>query len=123
MTATYTNVSSASALNADIAAVDFASRLGGTNVYRGLFVYSGVSTIENLTIENAVANGGAGGGGGGGGAGLGGGPFVANKSAAGAAPRMSRWTTSSSRATRQSAVRAESALALEAGDSAARAAH
>jgi hypothetical protein len=35
--------------------------LNGGGTYRGLFVYSGHVTIENLTIENAVANGGAGG--------------------------------------------------------------
>jgi hypothetical protein len=58
-------------------------------VYRGLFVYSGTTTIENLKIEHAVAQGGAGGvgyAGGGGGAGLGGGLFVANNSAGDAAP-------------------------------------
>ena len=41
--------------------------------FRGLFAYSGKMTIENLTIENAVAQGGSGGegaAGGGGGAGL-----------------------------------------------------
>ena len=44
--------------------------LDGAGAYRGLFAYSGATTIENLTIENAVAQGGAGGhGGGGGGAG------------------------------------------------------
>lgn len=54
--------------------------LSGNDLYRGLFVYSGTVRIENLTIENAVAQGGAGGdgsgGGGGGGAGLGGALFV-----------------------------------------------
>ena len=60
--------------------------LDGADAYRGLFVYSGSTTIEKLTIENAVAKGGAGGGGGGGGAGLGGGLFVADNSAGGAAP-------------------------------------
>ena len=51
---------------------------------RGLFVYSGAVNIDNLTIENMVANGGSGGagGGGGGGAGLGGGLFVADNAAA-----------------------------------------
>ena len=52
----------------------------GTNTFRGLFAYSGVVNINNLTIQNAVATGGAGGYGGsaagGGGAGLGGGLFV-----------------------------------------------
>jgi large repetitive protein len=57
--------------------------LDGANTYRGLFAYSGKTTIENLTIENAVAKGGYGGGGG---AGLGGGLFVANNSAGGAVP-------------------------------------
>ncbi|MBV9579125.1 MAG: hypothetical protein JO057_11095, partial [Chloroflexi bacterium] len=42
---------------------------------RGLFVYSGTVTIENLTLQDMKAVGGAGGGGGG--AGLGGGLFVA----------------------------------------------
>jgi hypothetical protein len=60
--------------------------LDGASLYRGLFAYSGNLTVENLTIENAVANGGAGAGGGGGGAGLGGGLFVANDSAHGATP-------------------------------------
>ena len=32
--------------------------LSGADTYRGLFVYSGKTTIENLTIENAVAQGG-----------------------------------------------------------------
>ncbi|HZL01146.1 MAG TPA: hypothetical protein VFC47_14750, partial [Caulobacteraceae bacterium] len=52
---------------------------GGTSGQRGLFVYSGAVSIENLTIQNMVAQGGAGGnGGGGGGAGLGGGLFIAD---------------------------------------------
>ncbi len=58
--------------------------LNGQGSYRGLFVYAGVVTIENLTIENAAAIGGAGGQGsfgGGGGAGLGGGLFVASRGA------------------------------------------
>jgi autotransporter passenger strand-loop-strand repeat protein len=55
--------------------------LDGGGAYRGLFVYSGNVTIENLTIQNMRALGGAGGGGssgggGGGGAGFGGGLFV-----------------------------------------------
>ena len=53
--------------------------LGGGGLHRGLFVYSGTVTIEDLTIENASAKGGAGASGGGGGAGLGGGLFVASK--------------------------------------------
>jgi hypothetical protein len=54
--------------------------LDGANTYNGLFVYSGTVTVENLSIDDAVAEGGAGGSGlsgGGGGAGLGGGLFVA----------------------------------------------
>ena len=57
--------------------------IDGANAHRGLFVYSGAITIENLTIEHAAAIGQAGGpgrgsgGGGGGGAGLGGGLFIA----------------------------------------------
>jgi len=133
MTTTYRNVSSASALSADIKAIDLASQAGsgsgtdylitlasgatltesadisainlkgldtltingqgafldGYGQFRGLFAYSGKTTIENLTIEDAVAEGGAAGGGnggGGGGAGLGGGLFVADNSAGGAAP-------------------------------------
>src|SRR6516162_9308230 len=35
--------------------------LDGASLYRGLFVYSGNVTIENLTIEKCVAKGGAGG--------------------------------------------------------------
>ena len=48
--------------------------LNGGGTQRGLFIYSGDVTIENLSIVNATAVGGAGGGGG---AGLGGGLFVA----------------------------------------------
>jgi hypothetical protein len=67
--------------------------LDGGNMQRGLFVYSGTVTIEDLTIQNMIARGGNGGsllgsggsGGGGGGAGLGGGLFVANETAHGAA--------------------------------------
>jgi hypothetical protein len=55
------------------------SVLDGAGLERGLFVYSGVVTIENLTIQNTVAQGG--GGGAGGGAGLGGGLFIANNTA------------------------------------------
>src|SRR5208283_5229340 len=80
--------------SADISAINLAGKdtltingqgaiLNGADAYRGLFAYSGETTIENLTIENAVAKGGAGAGGG---AGLGGGLFVANNSAQGAAP-------------------------------------
>ena len=107
MMTSYLNVSSASQLSADIAAIDLASQadggngttylitlqagatltesadisainltgndtltingkgafLNGADAYRGLFAYSGTTTIENLTIENAVAQGGAGGNG------------------------------------------------------------
>jgi ribosomal protein L7/L12 len=60
--------------------------LNGQNAHRGLFVYSGNVTIQDLLIENAVAQGGAGSGTrGGGGAGLGGGLFVAADLANGAA--------------------------------------
>src|SRR5271166_3413915 len=61
------NITLASALEAinlksgvtlDIAGGNFALNGGGSQ--RGLFVYSGTVTIENLTIENAVAEGGAG---------------------------------------------------------------
>jgi hypothetical protein len=55
--------------------------LDGNDAYRGLFVYAGAVTIENLTIQNARAVGGAGSDGGGGGAGLGGGLFVAGTNA------------------------------------------
>jgi hypothetical protein len=55
------------------------STLDGGNTYRGLLVYSGTVTIEDLAITNAIAQGGSGNaGGGGGGAGLGGGLFVAS---------------------------------------------
>ena len=53
--------------------------INGANTYRGLFVYSGSATVQDLTITNAVAKGGDGGEGGwsgGGGAGLGGALFV-----------------------------------------------
>jgi len=56
--------------------------LDGGGTQRGLFVFSGNVTINDLTIQNALAKGGAGGGGtdggGGGGAGLGGALFVAS---------------------------------------------
>jgi hypothetical protein len=53
---------------ADIAAINLAGKdtltldgqgafLNGDDAFRGLFAYSGAATIENLTIENAVANG------------------------------------------------------------------
>jgi Tetratricopeptide repeat len=61
--------------------------LDGGDTQRGLFVYSGALTVENLTLQNLVARGGTGGsGGGGGGAGLGGALFIANDSTHGAAP-------------------------------------
>ena len=50
--------------------------LDGNGSQRGLFVYAGNVTVQNLTLENMSAVGGAGGSGGGGGAGLGGGLFV-----------------------------------------------
>ena len=53
--------------------------LDGSNVARGLLVYAGSVVVQNLTIADAVAQGGAGGDGrsaGGGGGGLGGGLFV-----------------------------------------------
>jgi outer membrane autotransporter protein len=50
--------------------------LNGGNIFRGLFVYSGTTRVENLTIENAVAQGGNSGNRAGGGAGLGGALFV-----------------------------------------------
>ena len=54
--------------------------LDGAGHYRGLLVFGGDVTIENLTIADAAAIGGAGGlHGGGGGAGLGGGLFVAGR--------------------------------------------
>ena len=78
--------------SADVAAINLAggdtltiggqgALLNGAGAHRSLFAYAGGVTINNLTIENAVARGGAGGegvtAGGGGGAGLGGGLFVA----------------------------------------------
>ncbi|SHK06892.1 Peptidase M10 serralysin C terminal [Roseomonas rosea] len=54
--------------------------LDGGDAHRGFFVYSGSVRIEDLSIQNTLAEGGDGGGGrgrGGGGAGLGGGLFVA----------------------------------------------
>jgi hypothetical protein len=49
---------------------------GTTTPERGLFVYAGTVSIQNLLIENMAAKGGDGSGGGGGAAGLGGGLFV-----------------------------------------------
>jgi collagen type I/II/III/V/XI/XXIV/XXVII alpha len=48
--------------------------LDGASTYQGLFVYSGVVTVQNLTIAHTLAKGGDGGGGG---AGFGGGLFIA----------------------------------------------
>ena len=59
--------------------------LSGNDAFRGLFVYSGAVTVENLQISHAVARGGDGENGGGGGAGLGGGLYVADDVAHGAA--------------------------------------
>lgn len=50
--------------------------LNGDNTYRGFLLYSGATTVANLTITNTVAAGGSGSDGGGGGAGLGGALFV-----------------------------------------------
>jgi large repetitive protein len=58
--------------------------LDGGDTQRGLFVYSGALTLENLTLQNLIARGGSGGGGGG--AGLGGVLFIANDSTHDAAP-------------------------------------
>jgi autotransporter-associated beta strand protein len=52
--------------------------LSGASTYRGIFAYAGAVTIQNLAINNTLAQGGSGYGGGGGGAGLGGGLFVAS---------------------------------------------
>lgn len=55
--------------------------LDGGGAHRGFFVYGGVVTINDLTIQNTVASGGQGGAGaiaGGGGAGLGGALFIAS---------------------------------------------
>ena len=60
--------------------------IDGGGSQRGLFVYSGDVTVENLTLQNMLAQGGAGGGAGGGGGGLGGALFVADDAAHGAAP-------------------------------------
>jgi large repetitive protein len=63
--------------------------LDGMGDQRGLFIYSGNVTVENLAINNALAQGGngaSGGAPGGGGAGLGGGLFVAGTANGGAAP-------------------------------------
>ena len=59
--------------------------LGGGGSQRGLFVYSGVVNVSDLTIQNMLALGGAGGNDGGGGAGLGGGLFIADNVSGGAA--------------------------------------
>jgi hypothetical protein len=52
--------------------------IDGASTFRGLFAYSGTIAINDLTIQNARAQGGAGNSNGGGGAGLGGGLFVAS---------------------------------------------
>ena len=52
--------------------------LNGESLYRGLFADSGSIVVNNLTLENMLAEGGAGAGGGGGGAGFGAGLFIAS---------------------------------------------
>lgn len=52
--------------------------IDGNNQYRAFFIPQGTVTLQNLTIQNAVAKGGNGGTGGGGGMGAGGGLFVGN---------------------------------------------
>ena len=50
--------------------------LDGSNTYRGLFIRQGTVTINNLTIQNTMAQGGNGSAGGGGGLGAGGAIFI-----------------------------------------------
>jgi hypothetical protein len=57
-----------------------AQALSGGGVQRGLFIYVGTVTIENLALDNMTAKGGNGSVGGGGGAGLGGGLFATGSS-------------------------------------------
>jgi hypothetical protein len=54
-----------------------ANVLDGAGNHRGLFVYSGAVTIDNLTLQELAAVGGSGSQGGGGGAGLGGAVYIA----------------------------------------------
>ena len=148
MPTSYTNVSTAADLSADIEAIDLASQadggngthysitlkagatltesadisainlalndtltlngqgaiLDGASAFRGLFAYSGKTTIENLTIEKAMAEGGAG---------LGGGLFVADNPAGGAAP--AKVTLDNVVFTGDSAIGGEGALAAFSG--------
>lgn len=70
---------------ASVSIVGNGGTLDGANAYRGLFVLNGTVAVQDLTIANAVAQGGNGGNGeigGGGGAGLGGGLFVAGTNVA-----------------------------------------
>ena len=64
--------------NASVTIVGGNFSLDGNSNQRGLFVYSGKVTVDNLTLTNMKAVGGNGGRGAGGGAGLGGGLFVAS---------------------------------------------
>jgi hypothetical protein len=73
------------AIEGDGATLNGANSQGVSDNQRGLFVYAGAVTIDDLTIANTKAIGGSGGGGGGGGAGLGGGLFVADDTSNGAA--------------------------------------
>jgi hypothetical protein len=73
------NLASGSSLTINGLDGGVADTIDGGGTERGLFVYGGQVSIDDLTIANAKAQGGAGGaGGGGGGAGLGGGLFVAS---------------------------------------------
>jgi hypothetical protein len=83
-------------LNTDLAAINLLSgssltlqgrdfAIDGGGAWQGLFVYSGVLTANDLTIQRALALGGSGASGflpGGGGAGLGGGLFIASGASA-----------------------------------------
>jgi autotransporter-associated beta strand protein len=73
-------------INGNGAILDGNSEAGVANAHRGLFVYTGDVTINDLTIEHTVAKGGDGANGGGGALGAGGGLFVANDTANGMAP-------------------------------------
>ena len=76
--------------------------LDGAGTYRGLFAYAGLTTVQNLAIDDTVARGGNGGFvSGGGGAGLGGGLFVAGTNAglaSGAVVTLNNVTFSSDKA-------------------------
>jgi fibronectin-binding autotransporter adhesin len=82
ITANITLTQSLPMITASVTVTGNGNALDANNAGRAFFVQAGTAAISNLTINNAVANGGAGGGGGGGGLGAGAAVFVNSSAAA-----------------------------------------